>query len=245
MGNELRFGDNIIEPDIRMLSDMKEVIYDREWLKGAQDVELYYMYRDLALNDRDREILRREHLRYDITVIPPYNLGNEFVKTAGHYHPKVSGTDLSYTEIYEVLEGRAHYLLQRLEKGGIRDVVLVRAEKGDKVVIPPDYGHITINPSERELRMANFVSDRFSSVYEPIREKGGGAYFELIDGSFIRNKNYEELPDLRFLKARDLKEFGIEKSREMYSLIETPERLRFLDKPQDFTDLFEFVLDYE
>ncbi|RLI92456.1 MAG: glucose-6-phosphate isomerase [Candidatus Altiarchaeales archaeon] len=245
MGNELRFGDNIIEPDIRMLSDMKEVIYDREWLKGAQDVELYYMYRGLALNDRDREILRREHLRYDITVIPPYNLGNEFVKTAGHYHPKVSGTDLSYTEIYEVLEGRAHYLLQRLEKGGIRDVVLVRAEKGDKVVIPPDYGHITINPSERELRMANFVSDRFSSVYEPIREKGGGAYFELIDGSFIRNKNYEELPDLRFLKARDLKEFGIEKSREMYSLIETPERLRFLDKPQDFTDLFEFVLDYE
>jgi len=245
MGNELRFGDSIIEPDIRMLSDMKEVIYDREWLKGAQDVELYYMYRDLALNDRDREILRRERLRYDITVIPPYNLGNEFVKTAGHYHPRVSGTDLSYTEIYEVLEGKAHYLLQRLEKDEIMDVVLVRAEKGDKVVIPPNYGHITINPSEKELRMANFVSDRFSSVYEPIREKGGGAYFELIDGSFIRNKNYGKLPDLRFLKAKDLKEFGIEKSREMYSLIETPERLRFLDRPQDFTDLFEFVLDYE
>ncbi|HDH41519.1 MAG TPA: glucose-6-phosphate isomerase [Candidatus Altiarchaeales archaeon] len=245
MGNELRFGDSIIEPDIRMLSDMKEVIYDREWLKGAQDVELYYMYRGLALNDRDREILRRERLRYDITVIPPYNLGNEFVKTAGHYHPRVSGTDLSYTEIYEVLEGKAHYLLQRLEKDGIMDVVLVRAEKGDKVVIPPNYGHITINPSEKELRMANFVSDRFSSVYEPIREKGGGAYFELIDGSFIRNKNYGKLPDLRFLRAKDLKEFGIEKSREMYSLIETPERLRFLDRPQDFTDLFEFVLDYE
>ena len=245
MGNELGFGDSIIEPDIRMLSDMKEVIYDREWLKGARDVELYYMYRDLALNDRDKKILRREHLRYDITVIPSYNLGNEFVKTAGHYHPRVSGTDLSYTEIYEVLEGKAHYLLQRLEKDGITDVVLVKAEKGDKVVIPPNYGHITINPSRKELRMANFVSDRFSSVYEPIKEKHGGAYFELIDGRFIRNKNYEKLPDLRFLKAKDLKEFGIEKYSGMYSLIETPEKLRFLDRPQDFMDLFEFVLNYE
>jgi len=243
MGNELRFGDSIIEPDIRMLSDMKEVIYDQKWLKNAQDVELYYMYRDLALNDTDRGILRNKRLRYDITMIPPCKLGNEFVKTAGHYHPKVSGTDLSYTEIYEVLEGKAHYLLQKLEKDRITDVVLVKAEKGDKVVIPPDYGHITINPSEKELRMANFVSDKFSSVYEPIKENHGGAYFELIDGNFIKNENYEKLPELRFLKAKDLKDFGIGKSEWMYSLIEKPEKLRFLDRPQDFMDLFEFVLD--
>jgi glucose-6-phosphate isomerase len=162
MGNELRFGDNIIEPDIRMLSDMQEVVYDRTWLENSSDIELYYMYRDLALDDTDRRILRNANLRYDITMIPPRRLGKEFVKTAGHYHPKVSGTDLSYTEIYEVLEGEAHYLLQKLEKNKITDAVLIKAVKGDKVVIPPDYGHVTINPSEKELRMANLVSDRFS-----------------------------------------------------------------------------------
>lgn len=243
MGNELRFGDSITEPDIRMLSGMREVVYDREWLKNARDVELYYMYRDLALSDEDKKILRKENLRYDITLIPPHTLGNEFVKTAGHYHPRVPGTDLSYTEIYAVLEGKAHYLLQRLGKNRITDAVLVKAEKGDKVVIPPDYGHITINPSKEELRMANFVSDRFSSVYEPIKEKHGGAYFELIDGKFIRNENYVELPDLRFLKAKDLKDFSITRSEWMYNLIKEPEKLGFLNKPQDFMALFEFVLD--
>jgi glucose-6-phosphate isomerase len=242
MGNELRFGDNIIEPDIRMLSDMQEVVYDRTWLENSSDIELYYMYRDLALDDTDRRILRNANLRYDITMIPPRRLGKEFVKTAGHYHPKVSGTDLSYTEIYEVLEGEAHYLLQKLEKNKITDAVLIKAVKGDKVVIPPDYGHVTINPSEKELRMANLVSDRFSSVYKQFKEKGGGAYFELSDGGFVRNSNYKKLPDLRFLKAKNLRKFGIEKKRWMYGLIKEPEKLGFLNKPQDFMELWRYIL---
>jgi glucose-6-phosphate isomerase len=243
MGNELRFGDKLFEPEIRMLSGMKEVVYDQKWLRNSPDIELYYMYRGLSLSDEDRRIMVEEHLRYDITMIPPLEMGNEFVKTAGHYHPKVPGTDLSYTEIYEVLDGRAHYLLQRVEGDKITDVILIRAEKGDRVVIPPDYGHITINPSKKELRMSNFVSDRFLSVYEPIREKKGGAYIELTDGEFIRNESYGGIPELRFMKAKDLSEFAMRKSDRMYSLLREPEKLGFLNRPQDFPELFKFVLE--
>ena len=32
-------------PDIRFLNDMKKVIYDKKWLKTADNLELYYMYR--------------------------------------------------------------------------------------------------------------------------------------------------------------------------------------------------------
>jgi len=225
------FGGQIIEPSIRRLSDMLDVIYDREWLDSVQnpeEFELYYMYRDLALSDEDREAMKKEKLRYDITIIPPMNLGKEFVKTKGHCHPLVLGNSLSYPELYEVLEGNAHYLLQKED-----DVILVSAEKGDKVVIPPNYCHLTINPSSQELRMANFVSTEFESDYGPIIEKKGGAYFELTDGKFIGNKNYVNPPELRKLAPRELDSFGLNEFKDMYQIIhEVPNILEFLNSPE-------------
>ena len=73
--------------------------------------ELYFMYREVARRE-EREEIRRRGLRYDITVIKPGLLGSEYIKTAGHYHPFKPGTGLTYPEVYEVLYGRGHYLLQ-------------------------------------------------------------------------------------------------------------------------------------
>jgi len=67
---------------------------------------LYFMYRDLAKSDADRQWLRSHKLRYDITVIPPCTLSGEWVKTKGHYHPK-NPAGIGYPEVYEVLEGEA------------------------------------------------------------------------------------------------------------------------------------------
>ncbi|MFQ6072954.1 MAG: glucose-6-phosphate isomerase family protein, partial [Methanosarcinales archaeon] len=71
----LSFGGRTKEPDIRMLYDMSDVIYDQEWLKGAENLELYYMYRDLSLSKKDAQIIKENNLRYDITIIPPRMLG--------------------------------------------------------------------------------------------------------------------------------------------------------------------------
>lgn len=235
----LRFGGSLIEPEIRMLSDMNDVIYDQKWLKKSPDIELYYMYRDLALDEDDRRIMKKENLRYDITIMPPKMLGREYIKTLGHYHPLIQRTRLSYAEIYEVLKGKAHYLLQKLENSRIKDVILIEADVNDKVVIPPNYGHITINPSKKELKMANFVNNKFSPVYDPIKEKHGGAYFELTDG-FKRNENYENVPELRKVKAKELSEHGFRRSDNMYFLIRKDvKKLEFLNKPQDHQWLFD------
>ncbi|MBU4202243.1 MAG: hypothetical protein L6243_05795 [Candidatus Altiarchaeales archaeon] len=228
---DFSFGGQSLKPDIRWLSDMLDVIYDREWLDSVQnpeEVELYYMYRDLALSDEDRELMQNNKLRYDITVIPPLNLGKEFVKTKGHCHPPAPANSLSYPELYEVLEGEAHYLLQKED-----DVILVSAQMGDKVVIPPKYCHITINPSSQELRMANFVSTEFESDYGSIIEKKGGAYFELTDGKVIGNKNYQKLPELRKLEPRELDIFGLNEFKQIYDIIkEVPDILEFLNSPE-------------
>lgn len=238
---ELEFGGRTRSPDVRRLYDMREVIYDQDWLSGAGDFDLYYMYRDLFLSRSDQQKLNDYDLRYDITIIPPAMLGIEYIKTAGHYHPLVPGTDVTYPEIYEVLEGEALYLLQNEDSS---DVVYVRASAGDKVIIPPGYGHITINESNKRLKMANFVARSFSSIYEPIKKLGGGAYLYTKDG-FINNPKYGSQASLREVKPPSsaiLKKIGLSKGREMYPCIRTPEVLEYLTRPNLHGDLFDGIL---
>ncbi len=238
MVRELEFGDVTRKADVRLAKDMKEVIIDKDWLEGNEDTGLYYMYRDLW-KEGDKETIKEENLRYDITVIPPRDLGKEFVKTKGHYHPNVV-SGVSYPEIYEVLDGEAHYLLKKKSSDGVEDVVLMKAEEGDKALIPPNYGHITINPGDSELKMANWVDRTFDSIYQDILELEGGAYYELKTGEWVKNENYDNVPEMREVESTVIPELGIEKGKNMYSLIrENPENLDFLKRPQEFESLFQ------
>ena len=152
----LKFGDKVTVADVRKLHDMEDVVFDREWFEEteARNRDVYYMYRDLAKSDSDLEVIKAHQLRYDITVIPPGMLGSEYIKTVGHYHPRVPGTNISYPEIYQVLEGSATYLLQKVKYGEedlVLDVVAITAEKGDLVLCPSwiwacDYKRLRKNP---------------------------------------------------------------------------------------------------
>ncbi len=177
------------KPDIRHLNDMKEVLYDQEWAKTAPNYELYYMYRGLK---------EKDSLRYDITVIPPRMLGKEFVKTKGHYHCE------SHGELYIVLEGEGLFLLQKEEKGEIKDVYYIKGKKGDFIKIPPQYGHITINSSDKTLKMANWVSKKCKSTYKEIGQKKGACYYYLKSG-WVKNKNYKKIPKLSSRKPQKSK----------------------------------------
>ncbi len=236
----LEFGTKRVKPAVRMLFDMNDVIYDREWLGSMNNIELYYMYRELSLSRNDALMMKEHNLRYDITVIPPRMLGCEFVKTAGHYHPKIAGTSVTFPEIYEVLSGEAQYLLQKPEDDKINDVILMKAAVGDKVIIPPGYGHLTVNSSNKVLKMANWVARDFESIYAPIKEKGGGAYF-ILDKGLVKNPRYDSVPEIRLLKPPGIKELGLQKNREMYGLVRDIGNLEFLTKPQEYGWLFEEI----
>lgn len=246
MAVTLKFGDKVTVADVRKLHDMDDVVFDREWFEKTDEInkDMYYMFRDLAKSDSDLEIIKSRHLRYDITRIPPGMLGSEYIKTVGHYHPKVPGTDVSYPEIYQVLEGSATYLLQKVELGEediVLDVVVIKAEKGDLVLVPPGYGHVTINASEKTLEMANWVCRDFSSVYEPIKRLTGAAYFLLKDG-FAKNPLYRGIPPIRYTAPLSSEEFGLDPGESMYELIHNPEKLGFLTGPQDFMGFLRGVL---
>ncbi|MGD0577102.1 MAG: glucose-6-phosphate isomerase family protein, partial [Candidatus Staskawiczbacteria bacterium] len=174
-----------IIPDIRRLNDMREVLCDKNFAKNSPDMDLYFMYRGLE---------KKGELRYDITIVLPKMLGEEFTKTKGHYHVG------AYGELYMVLEGSAIYLMQKRKSGSeneIEDCYFVKTEKGDAVVIPPYYGHITINPSENEeLKMANWVSDNCKSDYSLFEKLNGACYFYTKNG-WVKNENYKSVPELR------------------------------------------------
>lgn len=241
----LKFGNKISIADVRKLSAMKDVVFDRDWFLKAEDRELYYMFRDLAKNDSDLELIKARHLRYDITRIPAGRLGSEYVKTLGHYHPEVTGTGVSYPELYQILEGSATYLLQKRAKGRddiIEDFAVLEAAAGDCVLVPPGYGHITVNVSDEELTMANWVCRDFSSIYAPIGNLGGAAYY-LLEAGFVKNSRYKDMPPVRYLKSGDFSDLGLGSGKDMYDLVLDEDKLGFLTAPQDFTSFFEGVLE--
>jgi glucose-6-phosphate isomerase len=220
-------------PGIRTIRDMRTVLADPAC--RATD-PLYYMYRDLARSDADRRWLREHCLRYDITIIPPLDLCGESVKTKGHYHPAdPAGT--GYPELYEVLDGEAEFLLQ---SRALDDVILVSAKKGSCVVIPPGYGHVSINPSPDEmLAMANLVSTVFESEYGEYETLHGAAYYCMSDGRIAKNPHYPEVPQLRHVvvKKGQVPAKSCLKSP-IYSLVGNRETLAFLNEPEKYPALF-------
>ncbi len=196
----------------------------------------YYMYRDITRSDADRQWLQAQKIRYDITVIPPRNLSGEFIKTKGHYHPKnPAGT--GYPEIYEVLEGEAHYLLQKRDCSG---VVMVTATAGDVVVVPPGYGHITINPSKTSvLQMANLVSSVFQSEYQEYENLRGAIFYEMTNRTCKKNPLYPQNPALTFTSADRMTAVKEMIPAPLYTLVEQRAPvLGFLNHPEDYPHLF-------
>ncbi|HOI59943.1 MAG TPA: glucose-6-phosphate isomerase family protein [Candidatus Pacearchaeota archaeon] len=164
-----------IKPAIRYAKDMEDVLLSKNINK---EEELYYMFRGVD---------KKEDIRYDVTEIPGKLIGEEFVKTKGHYHD-------DYQEIYIVLEGEAIFLMQK-GKDIIEDIYFVHAKKNDVILIPFEYGHITINPTKNTLKLGNFVHNDCGHDYDSIANKSGAAYFYTIKG-WIKNSNYSKIPEI-------------------------------------------------
>lgn len=232
-----------VNPDIRTVIDAQPYLYE----KGlSEPEELYYMYRGVSLPEHEL-IWKENNLRYDLTLLRPDLLGREFNKTVGHYHPLVPGTLLTYPEIYEVLYGEAYYLLQKVSfldgKQYLERAVVVIAQPGEKVIIPPGWGHITINPDDEEpLLMANITADGFKSIYEPMKEANGGAFFLLSDGYWEENGRYDGIDRFKMdiIRATPLDQEGIFLAEPLYALaVKSPQTFKFLNEPQGFASWWE------
>ncbi|MBN2122175.1 glucose-6-phosphate isomerase [Candidatus Micrarchaeota archaeon] len=203
----------------RKVSDLEDVLLEPK--RAGPEGIAYYMF---------REVHRHGNLRYDLTVIPPRMFGEEFVKTYGHYHPEAK-PGLSFPELYQILNGEAIFIMQSQRRDGSFDCIISKCKNGDVLFVPPNYGHVMVNPNPSStLVSANIVSDSFSSEYEEYKENRGAAYYYTKEGMkqnlncIIRDtKNLapKELLDSHRITCSDLLE----------EITNKPERLDFLEDP--------------
>ncbi len=227
-GGALRLGPRAVVPAKRLLDDLKPVLGfpDRVSDPGAA---AYFMYRGAHLPEHE-PLFEEAGLRFDITVIPPRVLGEEYIKTKGHYHSQAPD-GLNYPEVYQVLQGKAVLLLQKPgnDPGEVEDLIAVRAFPGDAIVIPPGYGHVTINPCRETLVMANLIASECRSDYGPF-VKLRGASFYLTTSGFVRNRLYSRSPPPRVVDARA--PMGFDGPLSIYELfVRRPGAWAFLTRP--------------
>ncbi len=228
---------------VRTLAEMRS--YIRNEHSAASSEHIYYMYRNVARHG-DRDAIKARRIRYDITVIPPGRFilagESEFFRTAGHYHPLKAGTSVAYPEAYEVLSGRALWILQRphgADVAALSDIYLVEAGVGEKAVMLPGYGHVSVNVTDEPLVMANWIGDTFTYDYTPYQKlRGSGVWIMGRDGStgyaVKKNTNYALVPDAERVNPKDVPEFGLVREKPMYGLVSDLDALAFLLAPEEF-----------
>ncbi|KKS23814.1 hypothetical protein A3B05_03545 [Candidatus Giovannonibacteria bacterium RIFCSPLOWO2_01_FULL_43_160] len=181
----------------RTIFEMKPVFKNRESIES--DADMYLV---------ERGVKNTEELSYDLTTIKPIKIGMEFAKTFGHYHSK-----LILPELYEALSGYAYSLIQRYEHtpNNIKEAYIIEAEIGWKIIVPPGFGHVSINIGDDELKLANWVGSVIRD-YDPFKNLRGACYYVLDAGEsieFKKNLNYKSVPEIKKLKLRDIPELGI------------------------------------
>jgi glucose-6-phosphate isomerase len=223
------YADGIEVPSrVRKLEEMRDVLLNQNFLnsKNKDDI-LYYMFR-AAGEEKNRAAFQTNNLLHEVTVMNNYDLGGEFNKTFGHYHP-ICKNNLSYPEIYEVIYGEVLYIMQKKCDDGHYDVKLVHAKAGDKVIMEPNYGHISVNIGKTlliELDMrVNFEAD-----YQSIKDVHGGAVYVTDKKNVIINQNYKNV-SITHTNAKKIR-FLDAKKRLYDEFIAHPERFDFLNDPE-------------
>ncbi|MDP3093671.1 MAG: glucose-6-phosphate isomerase family protein [bacterium] len=176
--------------EIRLVKDLKDILFDKDWAKSAKDFKVYQVSRGMKY--------RKDGLRYDQTVIFPKLLGKEYPKTKGHEHPK------EYVELIEVLQGQAIFLLQNDQGNKVKDAYFIRAKKGQAIISPRGYSHTTINTSGKILKIGTWIEDVSESDYHNIKRLKGFCYYCTLSG-WKKNKNYKRVPKLK--EKKPLKSF--------------------------------------
>lgn len=180
---EIKYWDKVFKPSVRTFWDMKSLYKD--WIDIDNDKWLYFMYRWVYMNSDDKKIFEENNCRYDITILLPEIIWDEFNKTYWHYHP-LKNDWRKYEEIYQVLSWNAIYLQQN-----DNEVKFTNAFTWDKIVMNESFGHITINSSDENiLIMSNIVDSTFESEYWEYKElKWWNYYYKLW--WFEKNPNYK------------------------------------------------------
>ena len=203
---ELILGVGLNQPtySVRRLHDLKAV-----WANPIQEEDqVIYRYTSALHFQADAAVWKKANVAYGIVIFVPGTFSGEYVKSSGQFHPPVQRCNMGTPEIYTVLSGVGHFLLQKASPpfDRLEEAVLVEVQAGETFVVPPDYGHLQINPGPEPLVFSYAVMDGMKGCYDPFKKRQGAIYYEMADrgGEYVFNTNYPDRLPLRVLRAADL-----------------------------------------
>lgn len=234
---------SVKETKTRKRGDLLPVVEDDVACKPTDAVQ-YWMYNGITLLEH-ADSFAQNSIQYELTLLHPQRLGRERSKTFGHIHtfPSDRESRVNYAEVCEVLAGEAIFLMQTLDLDNrlARHCVAVRAKVGDKVILPPNTHHLTINASNEPLLFSDLISVHTRGDYSGMSAMHGAAY--LYTDEWIANQQYQHFEDVGELELIDAIEYpALNLTREvpLYELIwRSPDLLGWLDDPDSFQQHFQ------
>ena len=240
----LRFDPTIVvdEYKVRLLDELTAVYLDQQVCRG-KDVA-YSMYNGVYRKE-DAAKLSGIPMRYELTLFPEKQVGREYVKTLGHIHKPEPVSGIDYPEICEVLVGTAHFIFQTLDVSGpdSSTVFCVEVKAGEKIVMPPGFDHLTINPGPGPMLFSDVVGLNVTGDYTRISAARGAAYLEVNQGGkpeFIPNPHYRRVGPLKKMKPREFPQIHLTRNTPLYTaFLETGGNFwKFLVDPTLFKPAF-------
>lgn len=146
----------------------------------------------------------------NITVWECGKVGDEYIKTYGHYHVG------NISETYSIIQGTGILLLQKRMTGAdgkpiddeIESFEAIKVKAGDKKYIDPEIGHLMVNTGNIWLVTSDdspVYPDDVDPVgmpghadYEAVKKMGGFAYFVVEkEGvpTLVKNPKYKTIPE--------------------------------------------------
>ena len=161
----------------------------------GEDLEVFRTYEGIG-KIQDKELWN--DIKYSIVVLQSGQIDGQYFNTIGYYR-SFAENGCCYPEIFQLAEGYAEFLLQqpRENHAQVKDVVVIRMQKYDILVIPPSYGVTIINPSDKVAIISRIRASDAEEIKEPFYNTKGGCYYRLTDGKWDYNLDYEEIPNLR------------------------------------------------
>lgn len=175
----------------RTLDDLRPVLMNKN-VSGLEEV--YWVFSDLNYGKF-----------VNLTIISDVRLGSEFSKTFGHYHSQKT------PETYQVVAGEGVLVLQQAadDFSVLERVILIKAVRGDKLVIDPKYGHSWSNVGKGPLILIDDWSfGHKPEDYQLISKFNGMGYYLVEKNGKLEttaNNNYKKLPPPEWLDGSQLK----------------------------------------
>lgn len=233
------YGEDVIGPvpEIRTLDQIRASLRDPGCC-GPQAV--YAIAMDVArLQDRDE--LQKRMLLFGVVTYAAGQLGDEPVRSQGHVHRISQHSGWSPPELYEIWQGKAIIYMQEYVEDDPGRCFAVIAGPGEKVLVPPGWGHATISASVDEpLTFGAWCDREYGFEYQAVRAHKGLAWYPLVqDGHIVWQHNTHYLPGrLQVITPRRYSEFGITDDPIYRQFIDDPARFQFIAKPDKVAGLW-------